>query len=175
MDYQFSHFLQERFPNKDLRTQFYGRFWGLIGTAKLLLQFIGSFVLAQFLGLRRSHLLIPAVLLLSAIGYLIFPTLSMFMYSFFIIRTFDYSIFNILKEMLYVPLKRDEKFKAKAVIDLFAYRGSKALASVLILFLQLLFSSQFLTLLPWIYPLLFSIWISLVLFLLRPKKTSLVL
>ena len=173
MDYQFSHFLQEKIPNKDLRTQFYGRFWGLIGTGKLLLQFIGSFVLAQFLGVRRSHFLIPAILLLNAIGYLIFPLLSMFMYSFFIIRTFDYSIFNILKEMLYVPLKRDEKFKAKAVIDVFAYRGSKALASILILLLQLFFSSQVLPLLSWIYPLLFSIWIILVFFLLRPRKTSL--
>ena len=172
MDYQFSHFVQEKIPDKDLRTQFYGRFWGLIGTTKLFLQFIASFVLAQFLGLRVSHLLIPIIFFFNAIGYLIFPTLSMISYSFFIIKTFDHSIFNILKEMLYVPLKMDEKFKAKAVIDVFAYRSSKAVASVLIIFLQLFFSSQALPILPWIQTLLFSIWVSLVFFLLRPKKTS---
>lgn len=38
--------------------------------------------------------------------------------------------------MLYIPLNVEEKFKAKAVIDVFAYRSSKALASFAILFLQ---------------------------------------
>ena len=41
----------------------------------------------------------------------------------------DKDVFNILKEMLYVPLKTDEKFKAKAIIDIFAYRSAKAFAS----------------------------------------------
>jgi ATP/ADP translocase len=34
---------------------------------------------------------------------------------------------------LYIPLKPEEKFQAKACIDVLAYRSSKAIASLLIL------------------------------------------
>ena len=40
--------------------------------------------------------------------------------------------------MLYLPLKNEEKFKAKAIIDVFAYRSSKAVASLIIIALQVL-------------------------------------
>ncbi len=133
MDYQFSSFLQERFPSQDLRTEFYGRLWGMINIFKLCLQFFATFLLVQFLGMRRSHFVVPGVLFGNAILTLFNPSFAFATYSFSVIKTFDYSIFNILKEMLYVPLKTEEKFKAKAVIDVFAYRSAKGLASLFVI------------------------------------------
>jgi ATP/ADP translocase len=56
--------------------------------------------------------------------------------AFITIKAFDFSLFGVLKEMLYIPLKQEEKFQAKSIIDVFAYRSAKALASCLILVLQ---------------------------------------
>lgn len=170
MDYQFNTFLQERIPNQDLRTEFYGRLWGMINTINLCFQFIASFLLVQFLGLRRSHILLPGVLLVNAIGYLMHPTFAMITYSFSVIKTFDYSIFNIIKEMLYVPLKTGEKFKAKAIIDIFAYRSAKALASILVIVLQIFWPSQLPYAFSWAHVVLFFIWISSVVIFLREEK-----
>jgi ATP/ADP translocase len=51
----------------------------------------------------------------------------------FLRRSIFLSLFGVIREMLYVPLQLDEKFRAKAIIDVFAYRTSKALD---ILFLE---------------------------------------
>ena len=47
--------------------------------------------------------------------------------------------------MLYIPLKADEKFRARAVIDVFAHRSSKAFSSVLIIGVTAFFSNHLLT------------------------------
>ncbi len=174
MDYQFNTYLQERYPLQDLRTQFYGRLWGMINTCKLCLQFFATFLLLKFLGLRRSHFVVPGILLGNAILTLFQPSFAFVTYAFGVIKTFDYSIFNIIKEMLYVPLKTDEKFKAKAIIDIFAYRSAKAFASVFVLGMQFLSPAK----LPYAYswgPLaLFMVWIIVVfLFLRRPQEQKL--
>ena len=169
MDYEYNTFLENIFPDQDLRTQFSGRLWGIVNAASLLFQFIASFLLLQFIGLRKSHLLIPGILLANGIGYLLRPTFGMIIYSFSVIKTFDYSIFNIIKEMLYIPLKKDEKFKAKAIIDIFAYRSAKAFASLLILCLQACFASYLPYAFSWANIFLFSIWLIALFFFLKDQ------
>jgi len=175
VDYQFQYFTKESIPDQNLRTQFYGRLWTMMGCINLFLQFVVSFVLVHTLGLRLSHLLVPSAFLINGIGQLVYPTFAMMTYSFVFFKALDYSIFNIIKEMLYIPLKTDEKFKAKAVIDVFVYRSSKALGSVLIIFFQTLFPFQFVYALPWIGSALLLIWIGSVIFLFKPEKASLVI
>ncbi len=136
IDYQFNSYLQQNIPLKDLRTQFTGRTLGIVHTATLLLQFVGSFLFVHFLGMRRSHFFIPLVLSANALAFLSMPLFGMITFSYITVKSFDFSLFGVIKEMMYIPLKRDEKFRAKAFIDVFAYRSSKALASVLILGLQ---------------------------------------
>lgn len=173
MDYQFNSFLQQKFPVQDLRTQFYGRLWGMINTCKLCLQFFATFLLVQFLGLRKSHFVVPGILLGNAALTLIAPSFGVITYGFSVIKTFDYSIFNILKEMLYVPLKTDEKFKAKAIIDVFAYRSAKAFASLFVISLGILSPEK----LPYAYSwgpfTLFAVWIGAVFFYFHQKQEKL--
>ncbi len=173
MDYQFNHFLQQKFPMQDLRTQFYGRLWGAINTCKLCLQFFATFLLVQFLGLRKSHFVVPGILLGNVALTLLAPSFSVITYGFSVIKTFDYSIFNILKEMLYVPLKIDEKFKAKAIIDVFAYRSAKAFASLFVIGLGILSPGK----LPYAYSwgpfTLFIVWIGAVFFYFQRTREKL--
>lgn len=158
MDYQFSMYIEREFIDQDIRTQFLGRFFGMVNTLNIGLQFVGGFLIVYWMGLQGAHFLLPIFLAINGFGFLLYPTFQMMCFSFGTIKALDYSLFAITKEMLYIPLKVEEKFKAKAIIDVFAYRSSKALASLLILLLQCL---PFMTLelkLSWTLFSIFLLW-----------------
>lgn len=158
IDFQFNHFLERTIPTQDLRTQYTGRLLAVIHSITFVLQFVGSFLLVHFLGIRKSHVLIPVFLCLNALGFLFFPVFAMISFSYLTIKCFDFSLFGVIKEMLYIPLEKDEKFRAKAIIDVFAYRAAKAFASFLILGLQLLAVNQVQLLLSWTGVCVFAVW-----------------
>ena len=133
----------------------------------IALQFFGGYVLVRLLGLERSHLFIPIVLSLFAVGFIAFPTFPFICLYFAHIKAFDYSLFGIIKEMLYIPLKVDEKFKAKAIIDVFVYRTAKACASLIILALSSLSLLSLNTLLSYAVFFIFLFWMMAVLFLFK--------
>ena len=172
LDFQFNSYLAKTLPDQDLRTEFYGKIWGIVNISKIFLQFFATFLLVEFLGLRKSHFVVPGVLLFNSIGCLFYPSFPMITYSFGVIKAFDYSLFNIIKEMLYVPLTTEEKFKAKAIIDVFAYRTAKAFASVVIIGLQVFIPTK----LPYAFsygPLcLFLVWMSLAYFMFKQEKIA---
>lgn len=137
VDYEFNVFLQKAIPSMDLRTQYCGRMSSLINMITLTLQFFGVFLFIQILGLKKSHLLVPIILMGNILSFIFYPTFYMISYCFVAIKAVDYSFFGIIREMLYIPLKLDEKFRAKAIIDVFAYRTSRAAASCFLLIIQL--------------------------------------
>ncbi|MCB1118251.1 MAG: hypothetical protein KDK50_06700 [Chlamydiia bacterium] len=168
LDYRFNHMVQTSYPNCDVRTQFYGQFWGVIHTVNLCLQFVGSFLCVKLIGLKKSHVYLPLLLLINSMAFLAMPTLAVMCMAYGTVKAFDYSLFAILKEMLYVPLRPEEKFKAKAVIDVFAYRSAKALASCAVLGLQLFAISV----VSWVAAGIFSCWVVASLYFLRRPEQS---
>ena len=173
IDYQFMRLVEQKFPIQDLRTQFFGRLWGAINVAKLFLQFFATFLLLKIFDIRKSQFVVPGILLGNAVLTLIVPSFSMIAYNFSLIKIFDYSLFNILKEILYIPLPPEAKFKAKAAIDVFGYRSAKGLASLFIFSLEILAPEK----LPYAYswgPLMFvTLWIWIAFFYLRQKEEKL--
>lgn len=158
VDFQFNNYLEKIIPFKDLRTEFYARILGGIHSLTMLLQFIGTYFLIQWIGFKKTHFLIPSALGCCFILFCIAPVFPIITLSFITIKTFDFSVFGVIKEMLYVPLKSDEKFRAKAVIDVFASRAAKGLASILILSLQEFFV-QAPYILTWVNLILIAAWI----------------
>ncbi len=152
LDFQFNDCLAKLFPDKDLRTEYSARLLSIGHVATIFLQFIGSYLFIRLIGLKNSHLVIPMALGLNGILYAIFPLFPLLSFSFMALKAFDFSIFHVLKEILYVPLRADEKFRAKAVIDVFAYRSAKAVAAFLIFAFQ--------PVLTWVSIALFGIWIA---------------
>ncbi len=138
VDYQINDFVERNILKMDLRTQFMGRICTLTNVITTLFQLFGGFLFLRFLGLKRSHLFVPIFLCVNACAMLFFPSFLMASYMYVSIKSVDYSIFSIAREMLYIPMSLEEKFRAKAVIDVFAYRSAKALGSFLLLFLQFL-------------------------------------
>lgn len=156
--YQFNVSMESSILHQDARTEYCGRIFGIANIFSLSLQLFGAFFLVHFLGLRRSHLTIPLLLAVNAIGSLVVPSFAMITAAFVTIKAFDFSLFGVLKEMLYIPLKQEEKFQAKAIIDVFAYRSSKAVASCLILLLQLAGFSEMISTLSWASFFLLAVW-----------------
>jgi AAA family ATP:ADP antiporter len=159
LDYQFCTFLEKVYPEIDLRTQFTGRLFFIVNIVNIFLQFFGSLLLLKVAGLRVTHALIPLVLLFNGMLFFFNPVFSVICAGFGTIKSLDYSIFGITKEMLYLPLNVDEKFKAKAIIDVFAYRSSKGLVFFLISGLTFLYGKDINTLLTISLLGIFIIWI----------------
>ncbi|MFI5334856.1 MAG: Npt1/Npt2 family nucleotide transporter [Chlamydiales bacterium] len=170
IDYQFNKLLEVTISTKDLRTEYTGKILGLINLCTTLLQFVGSFILLQFLGLKRTHFTIPFLLGMNALTFLFAPVFGVISFSYITIKSCDFSIFGIIKEILYIPLKPDEKFRAKAFIDVFAYRSAKAFASIIILLFEAaLGASLAVTSLTWGVIVLCLLWSLTVLRLLKTE------
>ncbi|MEC8306286.1 MAG: Npt1/Npt2 family nucleotide transporter [Chlamydiota bacterium] len=130
MDLKYNAYLGVEFPNQDLRTQFSGRLWSCVNGCNFLLQFFAAFALVRWVGERRTHLALPIILLGLVVQSACMSSFFVTACCFAALKVFDYSIFNIMKEWLYVPMRQEEKFKAKAVIDVFIYRAAKGIAAI---------------------------------------------
>lgn len=157
-DFQFNTYLEKLYPIKDERTQYFGRLLCFGNILTMSFQCIGLYVLIKYLGKYRTHIMVPFVLCLNGLAFIVYPVFHVISYSFLTIKCFDFSLFNVIKEMLYISLRTEEKFRAKALIDVFMYRGAKVFASFFVLALQLFFSSALIPLLSWVNVLLFVSW-----------------
>lgn len=167
MDYQFNVHLSNAFHDLDLRTQYVGRIVGITNICSGLLQLIGGFLIIRIFGLKGSHFLVPSILLGNALMCWAVPSFAMVSLSYVLIKSIDFSLFGVIREMLYIPMKLDEKFRAKAIIDVFAYRSSKALVAALVLSLQLIAAEQILPTISGIAIAVCTFWLGVVFFLLR--------
>lgn len=170
IDFQFSTLLEKTIPDKDLRTEYAGRLFSIINIITISLQCLGTFLLVHFFRLKGSHFFVPMALFFNALGFALFPFFGMISCTFVTVKSFDFSLFNVIKEMLYLPLKLDEKFRAKAVIDVFAYRTAKAFGAFIILFFQFFNASHIIPLLSWGTITILALWIALVFLSLRDEK-----
>ncbi|MBS0629122.1 MAG: hypothetical protein JSS30_02715 [Verrucomicrobia bacterium] len=168
-DFQFNDFLGKIYPLKDERTEFSARIMGLMHCLTICLQFSGSFFLLKWLGFKKTHYLIPSSIAVLAALIAIVPVFPVITLAFMTSKALDFSLFGVVREMLYIPLKPDEKFRAKAVIDVFAARSSKALASLLIIGITSIVSSYQLT---WLSLSLAVLWIGSVAYGLKDYRAE---
>ncbi len=137
LDFKFQGILSEEYAGEpDKETAFQGWFWGTLNTSVLLLQFVFAPLLLAFVSLRLVHLMMPLIHLAAITVAIIEPTLLTVGVAFFLFKAFDDSIFRAAKEVLYVPLGFDERYRVKEVIDVFGYRTGKGGSSVVIAVLQ---------------------------------------
>ncbi len=166
MEYRFNVYLESHILNQDLRTVYCGQLFGLTNILSMLLQAVGSFLVIHTIGLRKTHFLIPFLLLGSAICSWVIPSFALISFSYVFLKAIDFSLFSVSREMLYIPFGLDEKFRAKAVIDVFAYRSSKALVSLSILSLQAMAGIYLLEIASYVSVAIFVLWIAVVFFML---------
>ena len=137
LDFKFQTLLTSEFVGQtDSETAFQGNFWGNVNLVSLTLQFVGAPLLLSFIALRWVHLMLPLVHITAITIAIIEPTVFTVGMAFLLFKAFDYSIFRAAKEVLYIPLGFDARYRAKEVIDVFCYRTGKGGSSLLIVLAQ---------------------------------------
>ncbi len=117
---------------------FFGLFnAGLLGLAFLFQLVLTSRFLSRF-GLRLGLMVYPLVLLAGSAGVAVWPVLGWAVAVKGVDKAFSYSIHQSSRELLYIPVSPDVKYRAKAFIDMFLNRFSKTIGAILLLLLFLL-------------------------------------
>ncbi len=129
LDFQFTstiaHYLQGPAIGEQFATVF-----AITNTVAMLVQlFLTSFVMTR-LGVGVALLVLPMAILAASAGFTVLPILWVGSLLNTADNAFSYSINQSAKESLYVPTTKDEKYKAKAFIDMFVQRFAKAIAVV---------------------------------------------
>ncbi len=141
LDLRFNGLVEESIADKDARTAFYGGFYGQwLGISAAVLQFVGVPILLRFVPLRFIHLGIPLIHFVVCGALTVAPSLLTGAGAFLFFKAFDYSIFRAGKEIFYIPLSFDARYRAKQVIDSLGYRTAKGGSALAIALMGLVLS-----------------------------------
>jgi len=132
-EYIFSKHLELDFSDTVSRTRASGGVMTLMHGLTLTLQLVVGWVSLEKWGLKRGHSLIPASLGLGSLAYLVAPSFATASLGYMGCKSIDFSVFALLKELLYAPLDKSAKYEAKSFIDIFVYRGAKTVMSLTLL------------------------------------------
>jgi AAA family ATP:ADP antiporter len=118
---------------QDFVRNFYGSFFSVVNLAALLAQLFLVSRIIKHLGIRVALLILPVI---AFIGYAIlafFPILVAVRWAKTAENSTDYSLQNTVRNVLFLPTTREEKYKAKQAIDSFFWRAGDLLSAVLVL------------------------------------------
>lgn len=127
LDFQFTETIAHYLDGEAIGRQFSTVFTITNWVSMLVQFFLTSFIMTRF-GLTTALMILPIAALTGSTAFLAVPVLWVGSLLNTVDNGFSYSINQSAKETLYVPTSKDEKYKAKAFIDMFVQRFAKALA-----------------------------------------------
>ena len=136
IDFQFNTIVKMTYENTDLRTAFLGTFFTvLLIFSSLLHIFLTNRILKNF-GIRIALVIAPLFLLIGAGAIFLVPLIPL-VYWAVIIKGTDkslaHSLSQCVRELLYIPIPPDIKYRAKVFIDMFVNKFAKGLGALLLL------------------------------------------
>ena len=130
-DFVINVVFERAFASEVTIAQMYGRLGWIVSGTALIAQI---FIVPRLLPFKRVALLVsPAIMISATLAFAVFPAVAMAIVLAASDRGLNYSLQQVVKESLYVPLSDAQKYKAKAFIDVVVDRGGKALSSVALL------------------------------------------
>jgi AAA family ATP:ADP antiporter len=128
-------FTAKAFATTDERARFFASidFW--VQAASLTIQLLLFGRLFKWVGLRTMLAAVPVIM---TAGYALFassPRFIVLVLVYAVRRVGDYAITRPCRDALFTVVSREEKYKAKSLIDTFVYRGGDATAGSLYRFL----------------------------------------
>jgi AAA family ATP:ADP antiporter len=117
---------------REVIKSFYGDFFFWVNAIGFLVQaFLVSRVI-EYLGVRRA-LFVPALLVFGAYGVVgVVGGLAVIRAAKIVENSTDYSLQNTVRQTLFLPTRREVKYKAKAAIDTFFVRAGDLLAALVV-------------------------------------------
>lgn len=111
---------------------FYADFFLIVNVLGLVLQLFIVSRIIKYIGVRVAVMILPVI----AIGVYslvaIVPTLVAVRWAKTIENGTDYSLQNTVRNILFLPLTREQKYKAKQVIDAFFWRAGDMMSAALV-------------------------------------------
>lgn len=124
--FQQASIIQDSFSDSAERTSVFAMIDMAVNTLTILIQVFLTGRVVHVLGLAWTLALIPMLLVAGFLVLSLSPVLAVLIVVQVFRRAGNYSIMRPAREMLYVVLGREEKYKAKNFIDTAVYRGGDA-------------------------------------------------
>jgi len=136
IDFQFNSVIEITLVDKDGRTAFLGTFFtGLLVFSYLVHIFLTRRILKNF-GLRMALSIAPLFLLTASIAIIFIPTASLLYWAIAIKggdKSLAHSLNQSVRELLYIPISPEIKYKAKVFIDMFVNKFAKGIAATILI------------------------------------------
>jgi ATP:ADP antiporter, AAA family len=116
----------KHFASRDERTQFFSNvdFW--VQAASLAMQMLLFSRLYKMIGFKTLIIIIPTLMFFGYAAYAFMPTFAVVVGVMIVRRVGEYGIMRPCRDTLYTVVSREEKYKAKSLIDTFVYRFGDA-------------------------------------------------
>ena len=112
--------------------QYYSRFFAVVNVAGVVLQLFIVSRIIKYLGVQIGVMILP-VISLTAYGILAFyPVLAAIRWAKTAENSTDYSLNNTVRNMLFLPCTREQKYSAKQAIDSFFVRSGDVLSALVV-------------------------------------------
>ncbi len=114
---------REAFPDRGDRRQFFARvdFW--VNLSTLLIQFLITGRIIRRIGVGWTLSLVPLLTLVGFLGLAWSPLIGSFVAFYLLRRTANFALSRPARETLFTVVPREQKYKSKAFLDTFVYRG----------------------------------------------------
>ena len=152
VDFQFISVLDRFRPDKDERTAFLGTVFIVVLIFSWLLHTFFTAKILKHLGMRSTLMISPLVLFFLSLAVIVVPLIApiavvLFFYWGVALKGLDKSLSHSLnqtvRELLYIPVPPDEKYRAKFFIDMFVNKFARGVAALLILVVYYLSRKEF--------------------------------
>ena len=108
---------------------FFADYFQIVNIAGMLLQLFVVSRVVKYLGVPVALCILPLVALGSYTMAALIPSLAIMRWAKTAENSVDYSLMNTVRQMLFLPTTREEKYKAKQVIDSFVVRTGDVLSA----------------------------------------------
>jgi len=138
IDFQFMSVVKARSPQDVGLTSFFGWFNFGIMLIALFMQLLMTSNFIKRFGIRASLLLYPIVLVICSVIIVFSPMLLFAILLKGSDKSLSFTINQSVRELLYIPVSVEQKYRAKIFIDMFVNRFAKAIGSIILLFMGVL-------------------------------------
>jgi AAA family ATP:ADP antiporter len=113
---------------RDERAQMWAAINLTINLLAIVTAMLATGRIATRFGLAKTLALVPIAVVIGFLMVAVNPVLAVIIVTWVVLKSGNYSITRPGREMLYTLVSREERFKAKPVIDIVVYRGGDTLA-----------------------------------------------
>ena len=113
-------------------SKFYSDFFAVVNLVGLLIQLFVVSRVIKYVGIRVALLILPCIAFVGYAFLAFFPLLAVVRWAKTAENATDYSLQNTVRQALFLPTTREEKYKAKQAIDTFFVRAGDVMSAVLV-------------------------------------------